>query len=90
MGQVQPRRKPAGRGDGFHGGAVAGHDDEGDDLAGRSVNAVLDEQAAQQRCSAEIRSVAPWVVVTGRARATFVAYSTTAQGSVPPNGGDLR
>ena len=51
VGEVAPRGEPAGHRDGFHGGAVAGHDGEGDDLAGRLVDAVLEEATAQERLS---------------------------------------
>ena len=49
VGEVAPRGEPAGDGDGCHGGAVVGHDGEGDDLAGGGIDAVLDEWAAQER-----------------------------------------
>ena len=49
MGQVAPRGEPAGHRDGFHRGAVVGHNHEGDDLAGGGIDAVLDEATAQQR-----------------------------------------
>ena len=49
VGEVAPRGEPARHRDGFHGGAVVGDDHERQHFAGRLVDAVLDEWAAQQR-----------------------------------------
>ena len=48
MGEMGSGSEPARQGNRFHGRAVVGHNHEGDDLAGRPVDAVLDEWAAQQ------------------------------------------
>ena len=80
VGEVCPGGEPARSGDGFHGGAVVGHDHERRGLAGRLVGTVLDERAPSSASAAPMaaskaarRSPAVWVAVTGHARATLAA-----------------